>query len=70
MVESEEPKHAVGTWRKSSFSAYNGNCVEMADLGVGAIRVRDSKAGPHGPVLRFSRADWTSFLADIKRNQA
>jgi hypothetical protein len=70
MVESGETKHSVVTWRKSSFSAYNGNCVEIADLGVDAIGVRDSKAGLQGPVLRFSQADWTSFLAGIKRNQA
>jgi hypothetical protein len=70
VTEPKEPTHSAGTWRKSSFSAYNGNCVEIADLGVGAIRVRDSKAGPHGPVLRFSRADWASFLAGIRRNQA
>jgi hypothetical protein len=53
-------------WRKSSFSAYNGNCVEVADLGVGAVGVRDSKAGLHGPVLQFSRADWIAFLVDVK----
>ncbi|MDQ6740289.1 MAG: DUF397 domain-containing protein [Actinomycetota bacterium] len=70
MVKPEEPKPSVGNWRKSSFSAYNGNCVEIADLGVGAVGVRDSKAGLHGPALRFSRADWAAFLADLKDNQA
>lgn len=53
-------------WRKSSFSAYNGNCVEVADLGAGAVGVRDSKAPLHGSVLQFSRADWVAFLADVK----
>lgn len=70
MVSPEEPKHSVGNWRKSSFSAYNGNCVEIADLGAGAVGVRDSKVGQHAPVLQFSRADWAAFIAGIKGNQA
>jgi hypothetical protein len=53
-------------WRKSTYSAYNGNCVEVADLGADRIGVRDSKAGAGSPVLQFSRADWAGFLASVK----
>jgi hypothetical protein len=53
-------------WRKSTYSAYNGNCVEVADLGVERIGVRDSKAGAGSPVLQFSRADWAAFLVSVK----
>ena len=53
-------------WRKSTYSAYNGNCVEVADLGAGTIGVRDSKAGAGSPVLQFSRADWAAFLVSVR----
>ena len=45
---------------------YNGNCVEVADLGADRIGVRDSKAGAGSPVLQFSLADWTAFLVSVK----
>ncbi len=53
-------------WRKSSYSGYNGNCVEVAGLDAGRIGVRDSKAGAGSPVLEFARADWAAFLASVK----
>jgi hypothetical protein len=54
------------SWRKSTFSAYNGDCVEVDDSGPGPVRVRDSKAGVQGAVLRFSRVEWTEFLTSLK----
>ncbi len=56
---------APAAWWKSSHSAYNGSCVEVAELGQ-QIGVRDSKAGPDSPVLRFSHADWSAFLGTLK----
>ncbi len=53
-------------WRMSSYSGGNGGtCVEVADNLTGVIAVRDSK-DPDGPVLRFSRADWSAFVAGIR----
>ena len=68
--ECAQPVSGSPVWRKSSFSSYNGNCVEIANPGVSAVWVRDSKAGLHGAVLQFSRADWAAFLAEIKGNQS
>ena len=47
-------------WVKSSYSAHNGNCVEVAD-DCGQIHVRDSK-DPGGPVLVFTPGEWRTFL--------
>lgn len=52
-------------WQKSSYCGYNGDCVEVADMGR-QIGVRDSKAGSASPVLLFGRAAWAAFVADIK----
>ena len=56
-------------WRKSSYSAGQGNCVEVADNVPGIVAVRDSK-NPSGPVLRFSAGDWQAFVSNIKGWQA
>jgi hypothetical protein len=58
-----EPNGAV--WRTSSRSSAAGNCVEVADL-RDAVAVRDSK-DRHGPVLVVNRANWTEFVAHLKR---
>lgn len=53
-------------WRKSSYSEA-GNCVEIAYTGEMAL-VRDSK-NTKGPVLSFSRLQWTAFISDIKASR-
>jgi len=58
---------AAGThWFKSSYSAYNGNCVEVAMLAPGLVGVRDSKAGANAPVLRFGAAEWRGLIERLR----
>ena len=56
-------------WKKSSWSAGNGSCVEVADLdhAVGVRNSRDNSAGH--PMLTFSPADWEAFIADVQNGR-
>jgi hypothetical protein len=73
----------MATWRKSSFSATNATCIEVAwtkssRCGTGAclevahyedeILVRDSKH-PNDPHLSFSRAEWSAFIQGAKAGE-
>jgi len=56
-------------WRKSSFSGgAHQNCVEVAQTAAGTVAVRDSK-DPAGPVLRFTRAEWTAFVRGVRAGE-
>ena len=50
-------------WRKSEASGA-GDCVEVA-LDHDLVLVRSSKDGA-GPVLSFSRSEWTAFLVGVR----
>jgi hypothetical protein len=68
------------TWRKSSFSGVNGNCVEVAwrtssfsSNGSACVEVapvpsgvavRDTK-NTVGPTLSFPTTDWRSFITEL-----
>jgi hypothetical protein len=65
-------------WRKSSYSADSGNCVEFrkssysdADLTCvevctcSDVQVRDSK-DTAGPVLAFGAVDWQQFVGWLR----
>jgi hypothetical protein len=54
-------------WRKSSYSAANGDCVEVARLPNRYIGIRDSK-NPAEPSLRCTPAEWRAFVEEVKRN--
>ena len=57
---------AGATWRKSSWSTYNGNCVEVTEHDS-LIGVRDSKDGS-GPVLVFNGTAWRLFAERIEND--
>jgi hypothetical protein len=54
-------------WKKSSWSAENGNCVEVAELPGDNIGVRHSKDNAPGcPVLTFTSVEWSTFVTGLK----
>jgi hypothetical protein len=55
-------------WRKSSFSGYQGNCVEVAGLESGEVAVRNSRF-PEGPALVFTPAEWTAFVNGVENGE-
>lgn len=57
------------SWRKSSFSSYNGSCVEIGRLQSGRIGVRDTKDKGTGPVLIFTDREWSAFISGAKDGQ-
>jgi hypothetical protein len=57
------------SWQKSSFSQYNGNCVEISRLLPDRIGIRDTKDNDTGPVLIFTGAEWDAFIAGAKEGQ-
>ncbi|GAA1799980.1 hypothetical protein GCM10009682_22050 [Luedemannella flava] len=56
-----------GAWTKSTRSAGNGNCVEVAADGV-SVAVRDSKNLDVTPLV-FSRDSWVTFISAINAGE-
>jgi hypothetical protein len=53
------------SWRKSSHSNSQGNCVEFAELADGSVAVRNSRF-PQGPALVYTRAEISALIAGAK----
>jgi hypothetical protein len=62
MREAELPR---ACWRKSSFSANDNACVEVAYLDDGGVAVRDTKDHGRGPALIFLAHEWEAFVRGI-----
>ncbi len=57
----------IRSWRKSTYSAACGDCVEVGQLTNGHIGVRDSK-NVSRPALGFTPAGWRTFVGNVKRD--
>lgn len=53
------------TWRKSSYSAAEKECVEVG-IGPGDVGIRDTKNCDHGQ-LTVTRTTWRSFIQHVAR---
>lgn len=53
------------SWRKSTYSGAQGNCVEVAHLASGEVAVRNSR-DPGGPSLVFTGDEIAAFFAGVK----
>ncbi|MDN3243012.1 DUF397 domain-containing protein [Glycomyces tritici] len=54
------------TWRKSSRSGEQGECVFVA-AEASSVGVRDSKEGPAGAALWVGRGDWALLTRHLSR---
>jgi hypothetical protein len=50
-------------WRKATYSAENGNCVEVAS--AGAVLIRDTQ-DRDGATLSISAHAWHAFTAQVR----
>lgn len=55
------------SWRKSSYSGANGDCVEVAETN-GQIAVRHSKNPDQGTIL-YSRSELAAFIQGCKAGE-
>jgi hypothetical protein len=55
----------MAKWFKSSYSTFNGNCVEVAVLPGDIMAIRDSKNKASG-ILIFPAGGWGTFIAAVK----
>ncbi|GAA3981903.1 DUF397 domain-containing protein [Thermobifida alba] len=64
---SQNPQATLNTanWRKSSYSADQTACVEVADWAAGAA-IRDTKHRDLGALV-FPADEWQAFLGAVKR---
>ncbi|MGV9502218.1 DUF397 domain-containing protein [Streptomyces sp. NPDC003642] len=58
------PDLSGATWRSSTYSGGNNECVEVADDIPTLIPVRDSKR-PTGPIITFTPHAWRAFVSHL-----
>ena len=55
----------MDNWRKSSYSANNGECVEVSTAAP-CVCIRDTKQNGEGPVLHAPAGAWRAFLTEVR----
>lgn len=55
-------------WIKASASGANGDCVEMREH-AGQVQVRDTKDTGTGPMLGFTKAEFSAWLDGAKKGE-
>jgi hypothetical protein len=53
------------TWRKSSYSGGQGNCIEVGNRD-GLVLMRDTRQAGPGPMIKVSADAWRAFVARVK----
>jgi hypothetical protein len=56
------------TWRKSSYSGSQSDCVELARTADGSTLVRNSNR-PGDGTIEFTRAEIAAFVAGVKAGE-
>jgi len=64
VADSEWPSDV---WRKSTAPQGGGDCVEVS-ITSESVLMRHSQS-PHGPVLKFSLAEWQAFLTGVRNGE-
>ncbi|MBF6045175.1 DUF397 domain-containing protein [Streptomyces sp. NRRL B-1677] len=59
------PGPDIVTWRKSSYSGLENDCVEVADRFSDIISIRDSKTH-HGPIIVLAIDAWSAFVTGLR----
>jgi hypothetical protein len=67
-MPAQPGQYSTLAWRKSSASAGQGECVEVATLGQ-SVLTRDSR-DQAGTVLAFGAAQWLGLVQRIKNDEA
>lgn len=55
-------------FKKASFSAHNGGCVEAALSGSGSVLVRDTKDRSK-PAHEYTAGEWDAFVRGVKAGE-
>jgi len=63
-MSTTQPNLAGATWRTSTYSGAQGDCIEVAEGIASAVPVRDSK-DQAGPALIFTPTAWQAFVAGV-----